>query len=248
MLATQNSAEHIVLIPGFMCDARLFAPQTLALENRHVGHTVAIMRDETTIREMARHILATSPQHFALAGLSMGGIIALEIYRQAPQRVTHLGLLNTTPHADRSIAQRKVHIQRARDGELVTLLQDELKPRYLSPATSRETILPLITQMGQSLGADVFARQSIALMIRKSATPILQDITCPTLVLTGEDDTICPPALHVEMADTIDGAALRLVPNCGHLSTLEQPTLVTAALFEHWGLQPSEPIQFSINT
>lgn len=239
-----TSARHIVFIPGFMCDQRLFEPQT-----RHLGkipHSIEIMRHEATIHEMALNILRKSPEGFALAGLSMGGIIALELMRLAPERVSHLALLNTTPYEDKSLNQRKDHIRRARKGELANILKDDLKPQYLSPSTSKSTLMPLIMDMGQQLGIETFTRQSIALMIRKSNLYHLNKISCPTLIMTGEDDMLCPPDIHWEMARRIRDSSLKLIPNCGHLSTLEAPNIVTQHLFKHWGLSQSNLLHFPV--
>jgi len=244
MNQASKSPGHIVLIPGFMCDERLFEPQT-----RHLGkipHSVEIMRHEATIHEMALNILRKSPERFALAGLSMGGIIALELMRLAPERVSHLALLNSTPYEDKSLNLRKDHIRRARNGELISILKDDLKPRYLSPSTSRSILLPLIIDMGQRLGIETFTRQSIALMIRKSNLSHLNKISCPTLIMTGEDDTLCPPNINWEMARRIQDSSLKLIPNCGHLSTLEAPGIVREHLFKHWGLSQSNLLDFPV--
>jgi len=241
-----KSPEHIVFIPGFMCDDRLFEPQTHSLLKRAVSYSVEIMQHEATMREMAANILKHSPQRFALVGLSMGGIISQEIMRIAPERVSHLALLNTTPFEDKSLHQRKDHIRRVRNGELMNILQDELKPKYLSPSTSKTTLMPLIMDMGKRLGIETFTRQSIALMIRRSNLSLLEKIYCPTLIMTGEDDTLCPANIHWEMARRISNSSLQIIPNCGHLSTLETPDIVTAHLFKHWGLSLANLLHFPV--
>ncbi|MEP4051312.1 MAG: alpha/beta hydrolase [Litorimonas sp.] len=244
MIKPEQSPEHIVFVPGFMCDGQLFRPQIEALNSKSLSYSIAVMTEERTFREMAERILETAPENFAIVGLSMGGIIALEVIKLAPERVTHLALLNTTPHEDKSIQQRKAHIQRVREGELETIIRDELKPRYLSPSTSKTTLMPLVTKMGETLGLDVFIRQSVALMIRKSKLDQLSDIHCPTLVLTGDDDTLCPPSIHLQMSERIPNSHLEILPNCGHLSTLEAPEAVTKHLFEHWNLERSNLVEF----
>lgn len=246
MSDTATPPDHIVFIPGFMCDARLFAPQTRQLDHHNRSYNVQTMSSEATLREMALNVLITAPPVFALAGLSMGGIIALEIMRLAPERVSHLALLNTTPYEDKSHRQRKMHLHRARFGNFIDIIKDDLKPRYLSPATRDDRLMVLIEDMGRDLGQDVFIRQSIALLVRKSALASLANITCPTLILTGEDDQLCPPDLHWEMASLIPKSDVKIIPNCGHLSSLETPQAVTEALFSHWGFSQNNLIPFPL--
>lgn len=236
MRASQKSPEHVIFLPGFMCDARLFEQQSNTLSEMNIPSSVNTMTRGSTVRDIAENVLSNAPLRFALTGLSMGGIVALEIIRLAPERVSHLALLNTTPYEDRSSAQRRNHMQRVRNGEMTEILRDELKPKYLSPLAAFENLLPLITQMGEGLGADVFVQQSLALMTRKSAVPSLASITCPTAIITGADDIICPPSIHAEMQKLIKGSDLYIVENCGHLSTLEAPDIITDILREHWGL------------
>ena len=162
----------------------------------------------------------------------MGGIVALEIMRRAPQRVTHLALLNTTAAADAKQQMRKSQLCRVADGQLNDVLREELKPEYLAPANRSAELLKAITDMGKQLGEDVFARQSIALMGRKASSELLPRIDCPTLVLTGRNDNLCTPAIHKDMANSIPDSTLVILSNCGHLSTLERPTAVTNALLD----------------
>lgn len=235
MRASQKSPEHVVFLPGFMCDARLFERQTNTLSEINVPYAVETMTKGSTIRDIAEDVLNNAPLRFALTGLSMGGIVALEIMRLAPERVSHLALLNTTAYEDRSFAQREDHMRRVEYGEMTTILRDELKPKYLSPSASFESLLPLITSMGEELGAQVFIRQSLALMTRNSAIKQLPLINCPTVIITGADDLICPPSIHEEMAELIQNSSLFIVKRCGHLSTLEAPNTITEILLEHWG-------------
>jgi len=246
MIDQGKHPQHIVFVPGFMCDERLFTPQIRALNSINQSNKVEIMRNESTFREMAMTILASAPSTFGIVGLSMGGIIALEVMKIAPERVSHLVLLNTTPHQDKSLQSRKIQIRRVRDGELRTILKDELKPRYLSPSTSKTKLIPLIAEMGEKLGTDVFVRQSVALMIRKSKLSQLHRILCPTQILTGADDQICSPDIHSQMASLIPNSRLDILPNCGHLSTLEAPNIVNKLLFKHWGFNQSNLIQFPV--
>ena len=224
------AAKHVLLLPGMLCDRRLWRHQLLAL-----GHDVQCpdtTRDDS-VAAMARRVLEQAPQQFALAGLSMGGIVALDIWRQAPERVSHMALLDTNPHPDtperRSLRLRQ--IAEALAGGLRELAIESLKPMYLAAANrDDEALLGLILDMAESLGAEVFERQSNALRTRPDAAPLLGTIDCPTLVLCGAEDALCPPEYHQFMADRIPNARLRIVDDCGHLSSLEQPDVVTQEL------------------
>jgi pimeloyl-ACP methyl ester carboxylesterase len=219
------SSEYVFL-PGFMCDENLFAAQTAFLADRGVNSRVHELSSSASIDGLARKVLQKAPDQFALAGLSMGGIVALEIYRQQPRRVTHLALLNTTWRPDQSAGHRRTQLQRIAHGEFSAVMTEDLKPKYLAPINQTPERRRLIGAMAARLGPDVFARQTQALMTRDSAEAILPRITCPVLVLTGAQDTICPPALHREMAARIPRARLRILGDCGHLSPLEQPDVV----------------------
>ncbi|GIL39580.1 alpha/beta fold hydrolase [Roseiterribacter gracilis] len=224
--------DELLLLPGTLCDARLFAPQMTALAAR-VPVRVADLTHDDTIAGMACRALATAPPRFAVAGLSMGGVVALEIWRQAPERVTRLALLDSNAGPDR-VLDRAAQIDRALRGELDAMLVGELKPRYLHPDSMRnERLKSTVLAMARDLGAEVFARQSRALASRTDSRALLTEIAVPTLVLGGDSDTLCPPSLQREMADAIAGSVLQIVPRCGHLSTLEAPEIVTDA-FAGW--------------
>lgn len=222
----------IVFLPGFMCDGRLFQAQKASLSRNGYLCLDGDITRSASIESIAHDVLTDAPKKFALAGLSMGGIVALEIVRQAPDCVTHLALLNTTAHADRVQEQRKTQICKVAEGKLSLVMQEELKPNYLAKCNRTSERLKLLTDMGLKLGEGVFAQQSIALMNRCSAHDILHNISCPTLVMTGRDDMVCTPEIHIELANAIPDAALSIIANCGHLSTMEQPQIVTSALLD----------------
>ncbi len=213
-----------------MCDARLWAPQTgeLPFPHFHADTTAA-----DNFATMAREALAAAPPRFAVVGLSMGGILAFEIWRQAPDRVTHMALLDTSPHPD-APARRSIRMQQietALAGGLRELAIDGLKPLYLAEAhRNDDALLERILEMALDLGPAVFERQSIALRDRVDSVPTLAGIDCPTLVLCGIEDKLCPVEYHELMAETIPGARLRIVDECGHMASLEQPAIVTQEL------------------
>lgn len=226
---TEKSA---VFLPGFMCDQRLFTAQIQVLSKQNIACSFADLTDACSIERMAEQVLKAAPKRFAAIGLSMGGIVALELYRQAPERITHLALLNTTARADAAGAARKKQLGRVAAGELDLVLREDLKPQYLAPINRTEGRLRILESMGVDLGEDVFCRQTMALTIRQSYLEQVDQIHCPTLLMTGAEDTVCPIDRHREIADRISHAKLSVIEDCGHISTLEQPAVVSNALLE----------------
>jgi len=225
----------IVFAPGMMCDARLFREQASAIERGRPVFFADFSKDDS-IAGNATRLLAEAPPRFTLAGLSMGGIVAFEVWRKAPDRVAGLVLMNSTPFAD-SPARRETRldqIKRVREGQLKTVVMEELKPNYLAePHKQDQQMLNEIYGMAERLGPDVFVAQSHALMSRDDSTQTLQTITCPTAVIAGEEDEVCPPELHEIMHQGISGSKLHILPDCGHLSTMESPEQVTRILQNH---------------
>jgi len=187
---------------------------------------------ENTIEGLAQSILRNAPPRFALAGLSMGGIVAMEIVRQAPDRVTRLALLDTNPKAEtpEASAKREPQKQAARDGRLRAVMVDEMKPNYLVDGPNKPVILQLCMDMAEDLGPDVFIAQSDALASRADQQDTLRSVTVPTLVLCGRDDIPCPLDRHELMYDLVPNAHLAIIDGAGHLPTLEQPERTNKAL------------------
>ena len=221
----------LVLLPGMMCDARLFGPQIAALSQR--GQViVSEISGHDSIVGLAANVLADAPPEFALAGLSMGGIIAMEIMRQSPSRVVKLALMDTNPLAelDAVKARRAPQIAKAQTGQLAHVIRDEMKPNYLTDGPHRAAILDLCMDMALALGADAFIRQSVALRDRPDQSDTLRSVTVRTLILCGRHDALCPVARHELMQELISDASLEIIEDAGHLPTLEQPRKTTAAL------------------
>ncbi len=218
----------LILLPGMMCDARLFAPQIKALP----GARVLPITDHDTVTALAADIIAQAPDRFAIAGLSMGGIVAMEVLRQAPDRVAKIALLDTNPKAEhpKIAAAREPQIAKVQQGDLIPVMRDEMKPNYLTDGPNRAAILNLCMEMAGDLGPTVFIRQSRALQTRPDQQDTLRECKVPALILCGRDDALCPVHRHELMRDLISGSTLHIVENAGHLPTLEQPTETTAAL------------------
>ncbi|NWF71043.1 MAG: alpha/beta hydrolase [Chloroflexi bacterium] len=245
------SKPTLLLLPGTLCDATLFAHQTAYLADTALCVVADVARFDT-LEATAEDVLRQAPERFALAGLSYGGIVALEIMRRAPQRVTHLALLNTNPRAasEEVKARQQRFVGMAVLGELREITTDFLKDMMLHPDHRRDQALrQRVLAMAENIGLAGFINQVRAQLARPDSTPFLAQIPCPTLVLCGREDQVCPLALHEDMAQRIPNARLVIVEHCGHLSTLEQPEIVTAALRD-WlrgvGIwQPTPPLKIN---
>lgn len=221
----------VLFIPGLLCTAELFAPQVAALWP-HGPVMVASTLEGETIAQMATAILAQAPPEFALVGLSMGGMVSLEIMRQAPQRVRKLALLDTSaqPALPEQAAFFEGLLAQAHGGEAEALLGESLIS-VLHPAHQQIPALQAVNRrMGAAIGLEGFARQVRAVLSRVNSRPSLAAIAVPTLVLVGEQDQLTPPDLSRELAAAIPHAKLVIVPDCGHGSTIEQPQAVNQAL------------------
>ncbi|MBU2943962.1 alpha/beta fold hydrolase [Shimia thalassica] len=230
--------EPLVLLPGMMCDARLFGPQIAEL-SAEFAVTVAPITQGERVEEIASGLLDLLPNKFALAGLSMGGIVAMELMRRAPDRVTRIALMDTNPLAEtpQSAATYEPMIVGARAGRLGDILEGFMKPEYLAPSEMRGEILALTKDMGLFLGPEVFVRQARALQRRGDQQGTLRKCKVPALVMCGEHDALTPVKRHTFMAELIPYAKLQIIEGAGHLPTLEQPAATTAALRE-WMTQP----------
>jgi len=222
----------VVLLPGMLCDARLWAPVMGAFAGRAVLH--APLTEADSMDGLAAAVLALAPPRFALAGLSMGGYVALEVARRAASRVKGIALLDTNARPDSAQAsedRRRMMKIAETDFDRVV---NALLPKLLLPAHMRDArIVAVVKAMARDTGVAAYCRQQEAIIGRADSRPHLAKIACPALVLCGKEDTLTPPALHEEMANAIPGARLVVAPQCGHLSPLEQPQLVTMNLV-HW--------------
>ena len=228
-----DNTMPILLVPGLASSPRIFAPLAPALW-RFGPVTVANHIRDASMGAIARRILAEAPPRFALAGHSMGGYIAFEIVRQAPERVAKMALINTQarPDTPEVTARRRGQIARAKSGDYHAVLE-ELFAGFVHPSRRDDPALrQLVHDMGDDIGAEAFVRQQTAVMSRPDSRPTLAWIKCPTLVLSGDEDNTIPNSLSVEMADGIHGAKLTILSNCGHLPQPEQPQATAEALVE----------------
>lgn len=222
----------LVLLPGTLCDARLFAHQARHLADVAVPQVVSVHLQDN-LPDVAHYVLSQVNGAFAVAGLSYGGIVAFELWRQAPERILKMALLNTNPYpaSPQTRERQQRFVGMAHLGEFRQITTDYLKDAMLHPdhrhnPALRETVL----KMAESIGIDGFVNTVKAQLARPDAIPDLPHITCPTLVLTGQEDSVIPLEVHREMAALLPDSQLVIIEHCGHLSTIEQPELVTAAL------------------
>ena len=223
--------ETLVLVPGLNCTADLFRPQIEVFSNDRDVVVADTLQDDT-IEAMAQRALDAAPERFALAGLSMGGYVSLAMQRMAPERVTRLALLDTTarPDTEEGTARRRVLIDLARNGQFEKV-HEALWPRLVHPDRYADKVLEaIVLKMMDDTGVDAFCRQQEAIMARVDSRPLLAQVKCPTLVLVGAQDVITPIDMAEEMVDAIPNASLFIVPETGHLSTIEAPVHVNAAL------------------
>lgn len=224
-------AEALVLLPGMMCDARLYQPQ---VEHFSPQRDVIVVDFGTanTITDMAARVLQQAPEQFALAGLSMGGIVAMEVMRLAPERITRLALLDTNPRAEVPEVQaaRQPQMDAAKAGKLEQVMREQMIARYFACNTDASQLTEDAVSMALDLGVDVFIAQSQALAARPDQQDTLAKVKVPTLILMGAEDQLCPQDRHDRMAELIPHATYTVIPDAGHIPCLEQPQLTNQAL------------------
>jgi len=227
----------LALLPGLLLDGALWRVQVGDLADM-ADCWVADLSTQDSVAAMAADVLAAMPDRFALAALSMGGYVAFEILRQAPSRVTALALLDTTARPDTAeqTARRRGLIELAQKGTFKGVTR-RLLPMLIHADRLADTALTdEVMAMAERIGRDGFLRQQKAIMARPDSRQLLPGIDCPTLVLCGREDALTPLAWHEEMAGAIAGARMVVVDSCGHLSPLERPAEVTAALRQWLGV------------
>lgn len=222
-----------LLIPGNMCDARLW---TAAVRTALPDALDADTTSDATIVAMAARALSATRGQLVPVGFSMGAIVALEMARQAPERIAGLVLLDANPSADlpERAAVRPRQQADVRGGLLEAVVVGELKPNYLARANrGNRALLSVLREMALDLGADVFVAQSEALRTRGDLRAVLPGLDVPVLIACGAEDALCPPEWHEAMAGSARHATLSVVAGAGHMLPLEQPECL-AEIIEHW--------------
>ncbi|MGC2331950.1 MAG: alpha/beta hydrolase [Candidatus Acidiferrales bacterium] len=233
-----TALPHLLLLPGLACDAEVWKHQVRALREI-TGVQVADYGPCDSIQEMARVAIERAPEQFALAGHSMGGRVAMEVFRSAPDRILGLALLDTAykplmpgQAGEREKAERAGYVEVARTQGMKTMARAWLQKMVHSSRLTDEPLIESIVGMLARKSPEIFAGQIKALLGRPDATPVLAAARCPTLVLCGREDAWSVLDVHRDMAARMPSARLAIIENCGHMATMERPEAVTAALAE----------------
>ena len=221
------------MVPGMMCDERIFSPQIEEL-SKSLEVTIADISSFSSVRELASDVLKKAPKKFSLLGHSMGGIVAMEIYSQEPNRIEKLILMDTNPKAelDEVKLKREPQIRDANKGKLLEVMRDEMKPNYLADSENQSSVLNVCMDMALTLGSDVFTNQSRALQSRADQQNTIQSINIPVLIMCGSEDKLCTVERHEMMHNMISDSELKIINNAGHMPTLEQPEETTEVINE----------------
>lgn len=222
-----------------MCDARLWGgptgPICQAVSNAGWTFSFPKLGFARSISDMAARALASHDGPLVPIGFSMGGIIALEMAKMAMERLVGLVLIDTTARADLRGSERLRQQEAVRAGHLERVVREELKPNYLASCNGdNQDLLALLRAMALDLGPDVFIAQSEALRTRADLSPVLPHLSMQVLLACGEEDRLCPPALHQALADEIPKSKSIVFPKAGHLLPLEQPHLLASALSSYF--------------
>jgi len=222
----------LILLPGTLCDATLFAHQIANLADVADPRVVDVHLQDN-LPNVARYVLSQVEGQFAVAGLSYGGVVIFELWRQAPHRIAKIALLNSNPYpATDALRESQARFLQADASQNIRdVAMDFLKnvPLHSDPQQNKR-LRDQVIDMSESIGLEGFVNELKSQLVRPSAFPVLPTMTCPVLVLSGRDDQIVPPHVHEMMAEKLPHVTLKLIEACGHLSTIEQPEQVTQAM------------------
>jgi len=235
-MSSPTARTSLILIPGLLCDTNVWRSQIAALcEVADVQ--VSEHGSQDSLVDMARTILAGAPPRFAVAGHSMGGRVALEVFRTAPERVSGLCLMDTGIHplpagdaGEREASGRYRLLDIARRDGMRAMAHAWVQGMVHPSRLGERELIDAILDMFESKSADIYAAQVRALLERPDAAPLLHKIRVPTLLLCGHEDAWSPPQRHAEMRDAIDGSTFVDIPVCGHMVTMERPDAVNVAM------------------
>ncbi|MBT3398846.1 MAG: alpha/beta fold hydrolase [Rhodospirillaceae bacterium] len=224
------TTQNLVMVPGLICDQEVWAyPRAYLSEVATISYAPA---DETdTMQGLAEAVLDSAPKTFAIAGFSMGGYVALEVLRQAPERVERIALLDTSSRADtpEKAAGREAAIADCEEDRFEDLL-DRFVPQLLHPDRHEDPLFARVRNMGDRVGPDLFANRHRAMQTRSDARELLQGTDIPVRAIVGRSDALTSVAEHQEIADLAPRGRLSIIEDCGHMPPLERPQAATALL------------------
>lgn len=232
-------SEKLLMLPGLMCDARMFGPQIAHLPD---AQAVDGYGTRDSLAAMARYVLDQAPQRFSLLGHSMGARVAMEVFRAAPERVARLALVSTGAHGTREGEAEKRHALRdlgRREG-MLALVDAWLPPMIAASRRGEEGLVSPLRDMCVASGLETFEAQVAALLGRPEIETLLAKIRCPVLVAAGSEDVWSPPEQHAEIASQIPGARLVIIAGAGHMLPVEAPDALNAAI-ARWMSEPAQP-------
>ena len=229
-------ALPLVLVPGLMCDHTVWQPLLPFFDTAQTCQMID-HQSANSLSQMAQQLLDASPPKFVLAGHSMGGRVALEVLRMAPERVAGVALMDTGylakvegPAGELEVNKRLVLLEIAQSSGIRAMAAEWVKGMVHPSRLADNELIENILKMFETKNSDIFARQLLALIFRKDATDVLKTIRIPTLILCGEQDAWSPPSQHEEMLHFVPHATLSVIANAGHMSTMEKPKEVAAAM------------------
>ena len=224
-------SETLVLLPPMLCDARVFADQIRDLSHDHAVMVAPTHKGER-MEEIASQILNWAPSKFALAGMGMGGMVAMELLRRAEDRITRIALISTSPQADTPeiAAAREPHIIAAQAGRMDDVLQHEVNSTWLAPGSDRVGIVRLLRDMGAALGPAAYVKQARALQRRRDQQATMRKIRQPAMVICGQFDGQYPVRRQEFLAELIPYATLEVIESAGYMPSIEAPEALTEAL------------------
>ena len=228
--------KNILFLPGMLCDERVFSPQMEFFKGCRME--VADLSEFNSLEKLAENVLKkTYFSSFILCGLSMGGILAMEMIKQVQDRIEGIILIDTNHLADREERKliREQQLKKINQGKFESIIVNELKPFYLKEnfTSKAKQLKKLFYQMAMDLGEQAFINQTVALKDRQSYEWVLKVWEKPALIICGEADVLCPPERHVAMKKLLSNSELQIIKNAGHISNLETPTEVNEAI-EKW--------------
>jgi len=230
------NALPLVLVPGLMCDHTVWEPLLPFMDTSQTCQMID-HQSANSLSRMAEQLLEVSPPKFVMAGHSMGGRVALEVLRMAPDRVAGVALMDTGYLAklggeagELEVSKRLVLLEIAQSKGIRAMAQEWVKGMVHPNRLADKALIETILKMFETKNSDIFARQLLALIFRKDATDVLKSISVPTLILCGRQDAWSPPSQHEEMLQYVPHAAMSVIEDAGHMSTMEKPQAVAEAM------------------